>query len=67
MDIKSRYDIGSIVFLATDQEQKERMVIQIAVRPGNVLFYELSNADSSSWHYEFEILPERDIVKATSA
>lgn len=52
---KTKFAIGEIVYLRTDQLQLARMVIAITIRPNNDLFYELASGADSSFHYEIEI------------
>lgn len=60
------FDIGDSVFLKTDPEQSERLVTGISVRQ-NGITYALSYLTNESYHYDFEITKERDIIKATSS
>lgn len=62
MKITTLYDIGDIVYLKTDGEQKERMITGIRITPGNHLYY-LSCGDEESTHYDIEITREKDILK----
>lgn len=61
MTIQNKYKIGQKVYLITDEEQKERIVTAIVVRPG-VLVYEIGCVEECSSHYEFEVTDEK-IVK----
>jgi hypothetical protein len=63
MLIESKYNIGQIIFLKTDPEQKERMLTQISITSEGMR-YCLSCGTSDSWHYEIEILAERDVLKS---
>lgn len=60
------FDIGDSVYLKTDPEQSERLVTGISVRQ-NGITYAISHLTNESWHYDFEITKERDIIKATSS
>jgi hypothetical protein len=55
--------IGDIVYLITDPEQSPRMITKILIEPTQVQFL-LAFGTISSWHYEIEICPERDPLKA---
>lgn len=57
-----KIEIGQIVYLKTDPEQKERIVTAILFRPTGIT-YELTQATDQSWHYAFEIAIEKDILK----
>jgi hypothetical protein len=65
MVIDNKYDIEQVVYLRMDAQQQQRIVTQISVRKGSLL-YELNTGGGSSWHYEFEITNEKDVVKATT-
>lgn len=65
MLIENKFDLGQIVYLKTDNDQSERMIISISVRQGGIL-YELSFGSVCSWHYEMEIMEEKDILKSTT-
>jgi len=38
MIIKTKYDIGDIVYLKTDISQKERMITMVGVTPGSHVY-----------------------------
>lgn len=42
MTFKTKYDIGQIVYLKTDCEQRQRMVTAIKVQNGGTLIYTLA-------------------------
>jgi len=65
MRIDIKYDLGECVYLKTDSDQLQRMIIQVCIRPDGIL-YELNCGSSGSFHYEIEFTKERDILKATS-
>ena len=58
------FGIGDSVYLKTDPEQEERLVTGINVRQ-NGITYAVSRLTDETWHYDFEISKERDIIKAT--
>ena len=60
-----KYQIGETVYLKTDCEQLERIVIGISIYPIGVM-YQLSCGIDQTWHYDIEMSPDRDIIKATS-
>lgn len=60
------FDIGDRVYLKTDPEQSERLVTGISVRQ-NGITYAISYLTNETWHYDFEISKERDIIKAASS
>jgi hypothetical protein len=63
--IESGFDIGQVVYLKTDKEQAERMITGIMIRPSGIS-YAISCGASESWHYEFEIVEEKNIVISTT-
>ena len=63
---KIEFEIGQTVYLKMDNEQHERMVTGISLRPNRSVTYCLSLGTTETWHYGIEINDERDIVKATT-
>ena len=61
MLIDNKHEIGDIVFLATDEEQLERFVTGLSIRP-NSISYMLSCGSNESFHYDFEITSERNVL-----
>jgi len=57
-----KFDIGQTVYLRTDINQLERLVTGIIIRPDGIT-YTLVNGSDESYHYDFEITLDRDIVK----
>jgi hypothetical protein len=55
------FEIGSGVYLKTDKDQSKRIVTAIAIKPTGVT-YELSYGTMTSWHYDFEISSDVDVV-----
>ena len=66
MKINTRYDIGDIVYLKTDTNQKERMVTAIIITVGSHA-YSLSCGDDSSEHYDIEISDTKDVMKTLTS
>ena len=60
MTIPNKYHIGQIVYLVTDEEQKQRIVIGIKVNPGNTLLYYLGCAEDETIHAEIEISSDKN-------
>lgn len=63
---KIEFEIGQIVYLKMDNEQRERMVTGISLRPNRSVTYCLALGTTETWHYSIEIDSEKDIVKATT-
>lgn len=62
-EYKIKYEIGSIVYLITDEEQEERMVTSISLKPGGCILYGLSLKASETYHYDIEICRDLNILK----
>ena len=65
MTITSKFDFGQKVYLKTDTDQSVRIVTSFECRPTGII-YQLSCGSSHSWHYEFEISEEKDVMMATT-
>jgi hypothetical protein len=65
MKIDTEYDLGDTVYLRTDEYQKERIVTRIQITQGNVM-YNVSCGTEDSWHYDFELSTERDVMKTST-
>ena len=65
MATKIVHNIGDTVYLRTDREQIEWLVVGYNVRPDGVM-YAIVNGLDESLHYGIELSKERDIVKATT-
>jgi len=64
MQISNKYELGQLVFLLTDNEQLARIVTCIQINGNNQLSYQLSCGVVASWHYDYEIVSNKDLVKA---
>lgn len=60
--MKLKFEIGEIVYLKTDNEQLDRFVTGVNIRVGSIS-YALTNGTNESWHYDFEISKEIDVLK----
>jgi hypothetical protein len=63
MNITTKYDIGSLVYLVTDSEQLDRMITGIKINPSG-LVYTLAEGTNETFHYEIELSDKRNIIKA---
>lgn len=54
MTINNKFEIESVVFLLTDENQYMRIITGIQISKGYLL-YRLAKETSESWHYEYEI------------
>lgn len=61
--MNTKYNIGNIVFLKTDNEQVPRMITGILTRPYGNLFY-LSNSTIETTHFEVEFTSDiNELIK----
>lgn len=63
--IELAFDVGQVVYLKTDEDQKKRIVYSIELKQSGVL-YGLAQGNTTSWHFDFEISETCDIVVKTS-
>lgn len=63
--INNKFDIGDIVYLKTDRDQCERIVVGICQNANSVM-YEVKKETTNAWHYEFEMTLEKNVAMATS-
>jgi hypothetical protein len=64
MLIDNKFNIGDIVYLATDAEQLPRIVTAITIRHNGFCEYELSQSSyTPSWHISDEITAEKNVLK----
>jgi hypothetical protein len=61
--VDTKYELGQIVFLITDEQQRERMVTGIRFHANGAHGYDISIGDESNYHYECEISGEIDTLK----
>lgn len=60
MVIENKYNISDIVYLITDKEQLPRIVTGINVKPVG-LVYVLQNGVTETFHYEIELVSEKQL------
>jgi hypothetical protein len=61
MLVDTKHKIGDVVFLKTDTDQKKRLVTGINIRSTGMV-YLLSCGVDESYHYDFEITEEIDVL-----
>ena len=61
MIVDNNYHLGDIVYLTTDPEQSGRIVVEIVVTKGDVM-YRVSLGTTTTIHYEFELSAEVNIL-----
>lgn len=57
----NKYNLKDKVYLSTNIDQKKRIITGICFRQSGFQ-YELTCGEHSSWHYEFEISIEKDVL-----
>lgn len=62
MKINTKYNFGDIVYLKTDIEQSERIIIGITLIPNSIIYTLMCGVEMSE-HYEFEITENLDTLK----
>lgn len=63
--ILTAFEIGDMVYLKTDPDQKVRLCTGWLVDDTSVL-YRLQCGTAYDWHYEIEISKEKDVLISTS-
>jgi hypothetical protein len=63
MVIENRFEIGEMIYLKHDPEQKERLITQISIGGNNALRYCASCGTTETWHYDMELSKEKDQIK----
>ena len=58
------FQIGDIVYLKTDEEQKDRIITSIRLCADNGVLYSLSCGMSETIHYSIEISPEKNVLSS---
>lgn len=61
----TKFNLKQEVYLKTDIDQYKRYVTGICIRQTGVN-YELACGSNSSWHYDFEISIEKDVLVKTN-
>ena len=63
INIDNKYDIGQIIYLKTDEDQKQRIVVSIMCNKYDIL-YEVIAGTFVSRHYDFEIQEEANVLQS---
>jgi len=56
--INNKYQIGEIVWLKTDREQLQRLIIGVEIYPDKSYMYKLGCGQEAGYHFELEIARE---------
>lgn len=59
--IELAFEIGDEIYLKTDSDQLKRILTSIWLKQSGVV-YELCQGSTSSWHYDFEMTKEPNMV-----
>lgn len=65
MVIDNKFELGDTVYLKTDPDQRARIVSAFLIRP-SYIEYRLDYGTDFSWHPDFVISAERNIVITTT-
>lgn len=65
MVIENKFNFGDVVYLKTDNAQQPRIVTGFSVRQ-TCITYELACGVTTSWHWDFEMTYEKDVVLTTT-
>ena len=61
MKIDNKFELQQCVFLITDAEQLTRIITGIQIS-NNGLLYRLACGVNDSWHFEYEIVEEKNYL-----
>jgi hypothetical protein len=61
MVIDEKFNLGQVVYLKVDPEQRALIVVSISVRPGH-LAYVLSSGEDSVVAYDIELTETRNVL-----
>lgn len=61
MKIDNKFELQQCVFLITDSEQLTRIITGIQIS-NNGLLYRLACGVNDSWHFEYEIVEEKNYL-----
>jgi hypothetical protein len=61
MNINNKFKLQQCVFLITDTEQRIRIITGIQIS-NNGLLYRLACGIDDSWHFEYEIVEEKNYL-----
>lgn len=56
--INNKFPIGETVYLKTDREQLQRLIIGVEIYPDKSYVYKLSCGQEAGYHFELEISRE---------
>ena len=59
--MRTKFQLGDLVYLKTDYDQLERFITGILYRPSGVIYY-VSQSTIESTHFEFEMSSKKDML-----
>lgn len=62
MKINNEFELGQTVYLKTDPDQYQRMVIKLSIGINNDLMYGVSCGPDFTWHYEEELYITKNVL-----
>lgn len=66
MVINNRYNFNDVVYLRTDEDQKQRIVTGMRVTPSGEIIYMLACGSVCSDHYDFEMCIEKNVLVSSN-
>lgn len=64
--VKTKFEIGSVVYLTTDIEQRIRVICSIRVYGDGDVTYEIACGTMKSEHFGFELSEDKDYILSTT-
>ena len=61
MNINNKFELQQCVFLITETEQLTRIITGIQISSNSIL-YRLACGVNDSWHFEYEIVEEKNYL-----
>lgn len=62
MAMQIKYQLGQMVYLSTDVEQMQRMIVAINIYIDGSVMYQLVCGTEHTTHYEVEITEEKNVL-----
>ena len=64
--VKIKFEIGSVVYLTTDTEQRVRIICSVRVYGDGDVTYEVACGTMKSEHFWFELSTDKDYILSTT-
>lgn len=65
MIIETKFEIGSMVYLKSDKDQTARIINELLVSRNGIM-YRLMAGSSGSWHYDYEITEDVNVLTTST-